>query len=529
LSVTILTARPADVADADQADHRRYRSHVERLALTAPTGEAMLEAGVITRHMVTELSLRARISRKQALRWLVEWKDVREHGEPEKANRVPPGLLQVIARKKGNVALAMRAYYDFDYEKIASVRSSVYRAIQAVDPHFLLALKAGEDRWERYLEIGVYEPDHANELWQMDEMHIPIRCRMANGQIIENLYLLSIVDAYSGLVLNAQVTVGQSDALMAGAVLARAIAGGTLKGVTYGGSAEALAMDNALIFTSKDIRDVLLLASIKPQYARPYTPPDKADVERYHWTLQQMYLMGVTGYLDAPVERRFVLTGEHDEHGRPKRARVEVPMGMPADDADLNTVEETTEITYAAIHQHNTEHVNSSTGQVAIERYGSSRKTVLLFGHAAFWDYALPYGKPQYIGERRGIHVAGGFRSSKEMGLINLLLVARELPGFDPLYLVGKASNKKFLSSVRPAKDETAEERIARLDRNHAATRRLRELVDVSSVTAADRAETPGTPAYVSEKRAEKLAATDPAPLASVDAALSVPELEEAG
>ena len=528
MAVTILVARPAVVAAGDLAEHRRYRSHVERMALTEPTGQAMLEGDEATRHLVRELCQRARIGPKQAMRWIVEWKDVQEHGEPEKVDRVPPGLLQVIAQKKGNISLALRAYYDFDFEKIASVRSSVYRALQAADLHLMLALKAGEERWERYLEIGVYEPDHANELWQMDEMHIPLRCRMPNGQIIENLHLLSIVDAYSGLVLNAQVTMGQSDAVMAAAVLARAIAGGTLKGVTYGGSAEALAMDNGLIFTSKDIEAVLLLASILPKFARPYTPPDKADVERYHWTLQQMYLMGVTGYLDAPAERRFVLTGEFDKRGRPKRERVEVPMGMPADDADLNTVAETTEILYAAIYQHNTGHMNSATGQVAIERYGASRKTVLLLGHAAFWDYALPYGKPQYIGERRGIHL-NSYHSSREMSLISRLIMARELPGMDPLYLVGSAPNERYLTSVRPAKAETAEERDARLERNHAFSRGLRKLVDVSSATAADRAETPGTPAYVSGKRAEKLAAGNPAPLASVDAALSVPDLEEAG
>jgi transposase InsO family protein len=344
MAVTILVARPAVVADDERAGHRRYRCHVERMALTAPTGAAMLEAGAMTPHMVRELALRARISPKQAMRWLAEWKDVQEHGEPEKTDRIPPGLLRVIARKKGNVALALRAYYNFDLEKIASVRSSVYRAIKAADLHLLLALKAGEDRWERYLEIGVYEPDHANEVWQIDEMHIPIRCRLPNGQVIENLYLLSIVDAYSGLVLNAQVTIGQSDAVMASAVLARAIAGGTLHGVTYGGSAEALAMDNALIFTSDDILAVLMLADMAAKYARPYTPPDKADVERYHWTLQQMYLMGVTGYLDAPAERRWEPTGEFDKQGRPKRGRVEVPMGNPAYETDNLSDEQEAEV-----------------------------------------------------------------------------------------------------------------------------------------------------------------------------------------
>jgi hypothetical protein len=528
MALNVLVARPPVVDPTELAAHRRYRCHTERMTLTQPTGEAMLEAGGMTRHLVRELALRANISPKQAIRWLIEWEDVTRHGEPEKMDRLPPGLLRVIARSKGNVALALRDYYDCDFEKIKSVRSSVYRAIEAIDLHLLLALKAGEDRWERFLEIGVYEADHANELWQIDEMHIPIRCRMPNGQVIDNLYLLSIVDSYSGLVLNAQVTIGQSDAVMAAAVLARAIAGGTLKGVVYGGSAEALAMDNALIFTSNDILSVLQLGLIDPRYARPYTPTDKADVERYHWTLVEMYLMGLVGYLDAPVERRFAPTGELDTRGRPKRARVEVPMGMPADDTDLRSVEEVTEAVYAAIHQHNTGHVNSSHGQIAIERYGTSRRNVRLLGPGPFWDYALPYGKERYKGERRGIHL-GTYHSSREMGLKDRQLIARTLPGLDPLYLVGSAANQRYLTSVRPAKDETAEERRARFQRNHDKTRRLRALVAVSSETAADRAEIAGTPAYVSVKRAQKLTTSQPAPLASVDAALAVPELEEVG
>lgn len=528
MAVNILTARPAAIALPDQAVHRRYHSVQEAMALTAPTGEAMLESGTLTPQLVAELAFRAGISRKQAIRWLTRWKDIRDHGAPDAADKIPPDLLQLIVKKRGNVALALRSYYDFDRELIAAKRSSIYRAIQALDLHWLMALKAGEPRWERFLEVGVYEPTHANEIWEMDEMHIPIRCRLANGQVIDSLHLLSVVDAYSKLVLNAQVTIGPSDAVMAGAVLARAIAGGTLKGVTYGGSAEALAMDNAFIFTSTDILQALLLGNIDAKYARPYTPTDKAAVERNHWSFVQMYLMGCVGYVDAPLERRFALTGELDLRGRPKRARVEVPMGMPVDDADLAPVEDVTEGIYAALHNFNTEHRSSATNEIAIERYGRSSKSVRLLGHAAFWGQALPFGKPEYIGERRGVHL-GTYHSSAEMSLIGRRLVARTLPGMDPLYFVGLASNDRYLTSVRPAKDETAEERERRLARNHAFSRRIRGFVDVSAGTAADRAETPGTPAYVSEKRATQLAATAAAPLASVEAALAVPELEEVG
>jgi hypothetical protein len=369
VAVMILTARPAPVDEAESARHRIYHCHTEMMALTKPTGDAMLELGAMTPYLIKELAYRANISSKQAIRWLQKYADIKEHGEPEPKDELPPGFLKVLARKNGSVALALRSYFDHDTEQIKRVRSSIYRAIEKFDLNFLMALKAGEDKWERFLEVGVYEPDHANEIWQMDEMHIPIRCRLANGQIIETLYLISIVDSYSGLVLNAQVTLGPSDAVIASAVLARAIAGGELKGVTYGGDAEALAMDNAFVFSSNELLSVLLLAAIKAKYARPYTPTDKADVERYHGVIKMMYLMGVTGWTHGPAQRRWDLTGDLDPNGKPKRARVEVSMSVPPDDADLLTVEQVTQAVYAAIHQHNTEHVNSSTGQTAIVRY----------------------------------------------------------------------------------------------------------------------------------------------------------------
>ena len=520
MGIVVLQAKRAEPVAEHVARH--YHGIAERLALTDAIGDAFANSGSVTDAIVRDVAQRSSRSLKQSRRMIDEWLQVQAFGLPGKPQRLPDALLVKVAENNGSAAAAIRQFYP-TLEEQQRKRSSVYRWLEEADVGTLLALKGGVKAWERLLEVGVYEPQHRNEMWMTDEMHIPIRCRGPRGEVIDNLHLISIFEPFARLVLNAQVTVGPSDAVIASAVLARAVAGGEWEGVAYGGSAGAMAMDNGLIFKSDLLRDVLLLARIPPKFARPYTPTDKAMIERWHGSLQQKWMVSFPAYLDGPPRRIFRETGELGQDGKPKWERAEVPLHVPVDPADLPSLEDITHGTYAAITDYNLNHVHSVTGQTAIVRYGSDPTLLARPGVAALWAVALPTGKPVYFGERRGIHVDGEWRRAAGESLIGRHLVARILPGLDPIYLVGTPDGR-FIAEVKPSADETAEEAVARLDRNHARLDRLRQTTVIAQANVLARAAAPGTPAYVSDGRAAKLDAQIEYPLASLDAAMDVPD-----
>lgn len=521
MSAVILQARPAEPSREHEAV--KYHDLNTRVALVEPIGDYITTLGRLTDDMVRDVALRSGRSLKRARQMCEEWLEVQAVGLPERKVRLSDAFLVVVAEKNGNAAAAIRAYFPTEAEQ-KRVRSSVYRWMDEAHIDILLALKGGREKWERFIEVGIYEPDHRNELWLIDEMHIPIRCRGSRGHVIENLYLISVFDTFGRLCLNAQVTLGPSDAVMASAVIARAVAGGAWDGIDYGGSADALGLDNALIFKSDAVRDVLRVAGIPPRFARPYTPPDKAKEERWHGTVQKKWLTSFPAYLDGPKRRVFLETGELDKDGKPKRERMEIPLHVPVDPDLLPSLEDVTQGMYAVIHDYNLNHVHSVTNSTAIRKYGSDPRPLARPGIAAFWDIALPTGKEVYVGERRGIHVDGEWRRAAGVSLTGRELTARLLPGLDPRYLVG-TKNGRFLTEVTPTSDESSDEAETRLARNHAFVQRLTEITTIARTNVTARvAGNPGTPAYVSEKRADELQASAQPPLASVAAALAVPE-----
>jgi transposase InsO family protein len=517
--MVVQLVRPAPPPDPER-EPRRYHDHATRIALTEMVADSFAQCGQITRALVSSVARRADRSERQAERMIVEWLEVQAGTQAPAVERLPLEFLQLVSEKNGMVGPAIEAFYgEADAKRL---RPSVYRWMDELDPGLLLALKHGPAALERFLEMGVYEPQHRLELLLVDEMHIPLRCRGPRNQIVEDLYLISYFDTFSRLVVNCQVTVGLSDAAMAAAVLARALVGGTWEGIEYGGSPEALRADNAKIFKADPFKQVLRRADVPPRYAKPFTPADKAMLERWHGTLQQHWLTSFPAYLKGPKRRVFVETGELDRHGKPKRRRDEIPLHVPLDPAQLVHMDEVTQAVYAAIYDYNINHRHSVTGMTPIQAFAADPGPLTRLGPAAFWDLAVPIGKPTYVGERRGVWADNEWRRG-QLPLAGREVSVRLLPGLDPLYLIGTPSGH-FLEVVKPSADETQGERDARLARNSVRTQRLLDITTVSRANVLARAVSPGTAAYVSETREATLAKADAPRLASVDAALAVPD-----
>ncbi len=519
--MTIIVACPAPRAIVP--GKRSYHRRAERLALTESVADTLRTSGRITAADVDALAARAERSPRQARRMLEEWLAASAGEAPVPPSKLSEAFLTRLAEHHGIVAAALRDEYG--PEEATHLRASVYRWLAEIDLGLRVALRDGPQAFGRYLEVGVFEPAHRNQLWQIDEMHVPGRFRGARNRVVEDLWLTSILDTYSRLVLAAQLTLGEADEAVTTALLARAVVGGTWEGVDYGGSAEALGADNAAVYKSEGFRRALTRAGIDPHYARPYTPQDKGFIERYHRTLQEKWLSSVPGYTKGPQTFAYEPTGELDARGRPKRRRITVHALMPRDPAHLLSVEEATDVMYTAIWEYNTQHVHSVTGTTAIRRYGADPTPLRRPGIAAFWDLALPL-RSTYIGEARGVHLDGEYRSGVTP-LAGRHLTARVLPGLDPRYLIGDQSGN-FLEEVTRTADQNEDQRQAQLGRNRVRSARVDHFMRAGAEALEARAAQPGTPVYVSPKRATQLAEQTTPSLADVQAALAVPEPEAA-
>lgn len=521
----ILTARPAAPVDTLNVK-RRYLRRAERLAIVETIAEPFAALGFVTPAMVEEVATRSQCRARHAKRMILEWLEQRAGLAPEPEPKLPFELLVKIAEAQGQVAAGIRAYFGSDEEAAKRLRPSIYRWLDESEPGLLLALKRGTKGLDRYVEVGIWEAEHRNELWLIDETKIPVACRTARNQRIDDLQLLAIFDCYSRLILNAQVTIGAADAVVTAAVVARAALGGGWDGVEYGGRAQASRADNALIFKSEPVKAALRIAGIPPRFARAYTPQDKAKLERWNGTLKTMYLTSFPANTKGPLRHVYVETGELSQNGKPKRERTEIPLHVPLDPAQRPLVEDVAQGIYAAIHDYNANHVHSTTRMTALAKYASDPTPLGRPGIGAFWGLALPVRNEPFIGEGRGVYVDHEWRKPADRPLLGAAWEIRVLPGLDPRYMVGQRGN--FVAEVLPTRDEDEDARNARLERNHKRSDRLRAITMIALENSIARAAAaPGTAAYASPNRERGLATSNDSTLASLDAALAVPPRAE--
>ena len=520
----IYQSRVQTPVDVEEAPARRNHRRAARLALVEPSLPALLkdprDPGAIR-----DIILRARRSVRQARRMADEALEALRNDEPPPAERLNQDFLVSVVERNGNVAAAIRDVWP---DEKTRPRSSVYRWMDDNDKGLIYALRHGRQGLDHFMEVGIYEPLHRNELYLLDETKIPIAARNKHGQRVDNLHLISVFDVFGRVIVNGQVTIGPSDELIASAVLARALAGGTWDGLDYGGCPQAFGLDNAFIFArSERFKAVMRRAGVPPKYARPYTAQDKAMLERWHRTLKDMGLSAVPGNNRGPKHWVYRLTGEIRPDGKPKKERVERAIHDPVDPAQLLTVEEVTEAIYAAIHDYNANHVHSVTKMTPLARYASDPTPLRRLGVAALWDFALPVGtpgKPTYTVERRGVWIEGERWTAKGKVQPQQQVSVRVLAGMNPRYLVGTPRGQ-FIAELTPSRLETEDERLARLDRNHTRGARISLITKISvQRTLARAAGEPGTAAYAGETTAKKMAAAAVPTLASLEAALNVPE-----
>ncbi len=438
---------------------RRYRTRAERVAMVAPLLDARPAGATLAPHEKRGVARLYGVSVRTVERAIAEW------AAPAPAPRAftpPRELLVRTAMHAGNLR---RASTELRQEGVPLPSYATLARAMGADRGLRLVLQKGPKALEHYVEVGVFEPDHRNELWFMDAMHVPNRCRTARGGIVDDLWLLSVFEAYARTCLAHVLTIGAPDSsdavdVFRSAVLGRAFTRDELEAwrpellerlgpapdtdprpYLVGGVPDALMTDNGSIFTSEVFRaGVQAILPTGHVFSAPYISAQRGKQERWHRTIQMRWLAGLPGYTDGPTP----FPGTEGVRA----------YAVPPDES-LPRVEAVMETLDRAIDAYNRTHVVSTTGEVPLVRFLTDRTPLRRVEPISLWRDMPTLGTFQV--QPRGVHVDGTYRAWTGRGaLIGQAVEARGFPGQPGRVFVGQGTT--FIAEAIPHAARTEDE-----------------------------------------------------------------------
>lgn len=277
-----------------------------------------------------------------------------------------------------------------------------YRAIHS-DPGIQIALKKGVEKMQEFLMVGVYEPTYRNEVCYVDAYKIPVLCVDQYGNLVEDLWLVSVFEGYARLVAAHAVCIGEvTGQLTADTVLAAAIgrwltieelaAHGIVSAVPLfiGGAADDTVFDNALANKADLTKDTCEFVGTTPVFGRPHIAVDKAPQERWHWTLE-LELQALPGYTNGAAR--------HPADGHSSRPYAVPPLHqLPRVEAVIATVN-------AMIERYNWDHVVSTTDSAPIPRFLADQAKLRRVDPELAWERMAPLAP--HLVHPRGVKLPG--------------------------------------------------------------------------------------------------------------------------
>jgi transposase InsO family protein len=416
----------------------RYARRSKRLALIESLLEYVAGGRAIPGHLLRFRSESLGVSTRTLRRWIAE---ASAEPAPSRAWTPPRELLVRTAEFGGNLR---RAREDLCAEGVAMPSySTVCAAVNRDHPMLLLALRSGIDAYRHYLPVLENSIVGRNAVWYIDETKLPVRTIGRDGVATEAVWLVSVLDGATRLVLAHLVVEGAVNALHATSVLAAAALGWMHENERVGGRPEALVSDNALIYKSNDFARCTAALGIPHLFAQPHSPGGKARIERWHRTIKDSGLSYLPGWSRGP--RDTVHLTEPDPHtGRTVR---EVRHLMPPDHA-LLPVDDVAAAVAAFIDEYNVAHVVEPLGCTPIEAWHADEEPVRRAEVEALWDWATPYPTARKV-QRQGVHVDGEYFQWAGSDRIVGSVEVRALPGIDDVRLIGLEGS--FLAAARRA------------------------------------------------------------------------------
>lgn len=377
--------------------------------------------------------------------------DVIAHPElPDDRRALSDEILTIVAKNAANL------YKSHAEVVCASLYSKSYPTFHRTWAEESLAVRIGiqfgKDAMRKAMETRVFEVPYRNAVVFLDEMVVPIQARYGKT-FLEQLYLLAFLDAFSGevlvwTVLDSPTTADDTVALFAALIHGREDS----DGIIHGGIPDVVMTDNAAAFTG-DLFGAFARRFTKLEFGRPYTPQDKAKIERKFWTIQYSTLAGTVGITlgakEPAKKRREKPTHANDGpleyvEGRTKHWLTSLD-ALPSFEQAVGAVDAAVEAANAA--------PTRLTKRSATQTWSSDTTIIRTADTLLLWDQMVPVGDHKL--DPRGIWRHGWYRNSSDHP-VGAYLSVRILPGIKDRVFVGTPAKtagrgrERYLATLEP-------------------------------------------------------------------------------
>ena len=180
---------------------------------------------------------------------------------------------------------------------------TVYNVIRAL-PEALktLALDGEKSYRETYDLIHRREATRSNELWQADHTQLDLWAKRDDGQVARP-WLSVIIDDHSRTIAGFLFSFESPSAAQTALALRQAIWRKAEAHWIIFGIPEALYTDNGSDFTSTHLEQVAADLKIRLIFSTPGHPRGRGRIERFFFTVNQMFLCTLPGYIDGGAVR----------------------------------------------------------------------------------------------------------------------------------------------------------------------------------------------------------------------------------
>ena len=407
----------------------RYMGRLERRALARTLAAIKLRTGALPGPLVTA-TCRAWNRSEQTLRRAVA--DVIAHPElPDDEDGLSDEILTIVAKNAANL---YKSHAEVVRANLFAKSYPTFHRTWAQEPLAVrVGIEFGKDAMRKAMETRVFEVPYRNAVVFLDEMVVPIQARHGK-KVLDQLYLLAFLDAFSGEVLvwtvfDTPTTADDTVALFAALIHGRA----DHDGIIHGGIPEVVITDNAAAFTS-DLFGAFARRFTKLEFGRPYTPQDKAKIERKFWTIQYSTLAGTVGITlgakEPATKRRAKSTPANDGplealEGRTKHWLTALD-ALPSFEQAVGAVDAAVEAANAA--------PSRLTKRSATQTWSADPTVIRTADTLLLWDVMVPIGDHKL--DPRGIWRHGWYRNSSDQP-IGASLSVRILPGIGDRVFVG--------------------------------------------------------------------------------------------
>lgn len=281
----------------------------------------IIEPFITGRASLSSLSKEYSISRSTLTRWVERYQDqgllglVRKKRTDRGINKIPDVILhgiETLVLHKPHLPIARIHEYICEFAELRGEAPLSYSTVQkyvASIPDDLKTLaKHGNKKYDELYElIYLRAAKRPNHIWQADHTLLDINILDENG-CERRPWLTIVLDDKSRAVAGYYLTFKAPSALNTSLALRQAIWRKEDPAWLVCGIPGILYTDHGSDFTSKHIEQVCADLNIELIFSSVGKPRGRGKIERFFDTINQMFLVGMPGYINVPAKSQTLLT-----------------------------------------------------------------------------------------------------------------------------------------------------------------------------------------------------------------------------